>query len=132
VIETSEGVKQMKKWHWVSAAGVAAVSVAGVAYAANIGNLSGQSCGDFSGNWHFVNNQTGGAPAGTLTALWSSGDTCTVSASKVLGSTQHFNCTASGALTSASTNLPGKLVLSDFSCDTKEPPPCDPKKEICK
>jgi hypothetical protein len=95
--------------------------------AANIGNLSGQSCGDFSGNWHFINNQTGGAPAGTLTATWSSGDTCTVSASKVLSSTQHFNCIASGTLLTAQTNLPGKLVLSDFTCETKEPPKCDPK-----
>ena len=75
---------------------------------------------------------TGGAPAGTLIATWSSGDTCTVGASKVLGNTQHFNCVASGTLLSASTNLAGRLVLSDFSCDTKEPPPCDPKKEICK
>ena len=56
--------------------------VAGVvpAQAAVISNLSGQSCGDFSGVWHFVNNQTGGAPEGTLTATWDSGDTCTVAA----------------------------------------------------
>jgi hypothetical protein len=104
------------------------------AQAATLGNLSGQSCGDFSGTWHFVNNQTGGAPAGSLSASWSSGDTCTVSASKVLSSTQHFYCIGSGTLLGASTNLPGKLVLSDFSCDTKTPPPppCDPKTQICK
>lgn len=69
---------------------------------------------------------------GTLTATWDSGDTCTVTASKVLSSTQHFFCTASGALTGVSTNLPGKLVLSDFSCETKEPPKCDPKTQVCK
>jgi hypothetical protein len=97
------------------------------AQAVDISNLSGQSCGDFSGTWHFVNNQTGGAAPGTLTAAWSSGDTCVVSPSKVLGNTQHFNCIASGTLLSASTNLPGRLVLSDFTCETKEPPPCDPK-----
>jgi hypothetical protein len=90
------------------------------AFAANLANLSGQSRGDFSGTWHFVNNQTGGAPAGTLTATWSSGDTCIVGASKVLTSTQHFSCTGSGALLSASTNLPGRLVLSDFTCETKK------------
>lgn len=101
---------------------------AGLVSAASLGNLSGQSCGDFSGTWHFVNNQTGGAGAGTLSATWSSADTCTVSASKVLSSTQHFYCTASGTLLGASTNLPGKLVLSDFSCDTKEPV-CDPSKD---
>ena len=94
--------------------------------AAEIGNLSGQSCGDIIGTWHFVNNQTGGAPAGTLNATWSSGDVAfNVGPTKVLGNTQHFIVTASGTLLSASTNLPGKLVLSDFSCDDvkKTPPP---------
>jgi hypothetical protein len=91
--------------------------------AVDISNISGQSCGSQTGTWHFVNNQTGGAAAGTLTATWSSGDTCTVGASAVNAKTQHFYCTASGTLESASTNLPGKLVLSDFSCETK----CDPK-----
>jgi hypothetical protein len=123
----------MKRQFWLAVVGAAVTAASGVALAANIGNLSGQSCGDFTGTWHFVNNQTDGAGAGTLSAVWSSGNTCTVSASKVLGSTQHFNCTAAGTLLSASTNLPGKLVLSDFSCGTKEPPPpCDPKVEVCK
>jgi hypothetical protein len=103
------------------------------AQAAEIKNLSGQSCGEGCGTWHFINNQTGGAAAGTLTATWDSGDECVVGASKVLNSTQHFNCTACGALESASTgDLPGNLVLSDFTCGTKEPPKCDPKTEICK
>lgn len=123
----------MKKQLWLAAVGVAVTVTSGVVLAASIGNLSSQSCGDFTGTWHFVNNQTGGAPAGSLSAVWSSGNSCTVSAYKVLGSTQHFSCTASGTLLSASTNLPGKLVLSDFSCGSKEPPPpCDPKVEICK
>ncbi|MCW5636113.1 MAG: hypothetical protein KIT17_22445 [Rubrivivax sp.] len=126
----------MKKLHWLGVAGAVAVVVTTAAYAANISNLSGQSCGAFTGTWHFVNNQTGGAAPGQLMATWSSGDSCVVSASKVSGSNQHFNCTASGTLLSASTNLPGKLVLSDFSCSTKEPPPpppCDPKKDpYCK
>jgi hypothetical protein len=104
------------------------------AHAATIGNVSGQSCGDFIGGWHFINNQTGGAAPGTLTATWSSGDTCTVGPSKVLTNTQHFDCVASGELLSASTSLPGRLVLSDFTCETKTPPPpCDPKKDpTCK
>jgi len=101
------------------------------AHAVTISNLSGQSCGDFTGAWHFVNNQTGGAAAGTLTATWDSGDTCTVGPSKVLGNTQHFDCIASGGLVSASTNLPGRLVLSDFTCATKTPPECDPKTQKC-
>jgi hypothetical protein len=125
----------MKKSYLITGA-VTALALVGAVFAANISNLSGQSCGDLAGTWHFVNNQTGGAPAGILTATWSSGDTCTVGPTKVLGNTQHFDCIASGSLVSASTNLPGRLVLSDFSCETKTPPPppppCDPKKEICK
>lgn len=101
------------------------------AMAASISNLSGQSCGAAEGTWHFVNNQTGGAAAGTLTATFDSGQTCTVSASAVNKTTQHFYCTDySGKLLSASTNLPGKLVLSDFSCETSKCVP-DPKGEIC-
>ena len=119
----------MRKWTTVFLAVVALAG--GTLLAADIGNLAGQSCGDAAGAWHFINNQTGGAGAGTLTATFSSGETCTVGASKVLNSTQHFDCVASGTLLSASTNLPGRLVLSDFSCDT--PPPCDPKEDpTCK
>jgi len=123
----------LKKQNWVAAAAIALGVSGGGAFAATLSNLSGQSCGDASGTWHFVNNQTGGAAQGSLSGLWSTGETCNVLASKVLGSTQHFFCTASGALVSAQTNLPGRLVLSDFSCsDVKEPPVCDPKKEVCK
>jgi len=104
--------------------------------AANIGStFIGQGCAPgFIGSFHFVNNQTGGAGAGQLSATWDSGDTCQVGAYSVLSNTQHFSCMATGLLTSASTNLPGKLVLSHYTCtDTKEPPPpCDPKKEVCK
>jgi hypothetical protein len=121
----------MKRWHWMGAAGAAALGVASMAYAASIENLSGQSCGASTGAWHFVNNQTGGAPAGTLMATWSSGNTCTVSASTVNNKTQHFDCIASGTLVSAVTNLPGRLVLSHFTCGTPPPPPCDPTKEKC-
>jgi hypothetical protein len=120
----------MKRRYWVTAA-VAALGISTAALAANISNISGQSCGAGSGTWHFVNNQTGGAAAGTLNALWSSGDTCSTGPSSVLNNTQHFFCVASGTLLTASTNLPGRLVLSDFTCGPKEPPPCDPKKEKC-
>lgn len=123
----------MRKWTMVLLAVVTLAS--GSLMAASISNLSGQSCGDAVGTWHFVNNQTGGAAAGTLTATFSSGETCTTGPSAVLNNTQHFICEASGTLTGASTNLPGRLVLSDFTCDdTKEPPPpCDPKTDpTCK
>ena len=114
----------MKKRYWLTPVAVALGVYAGTALAAQLSNLSGQSCGDSVGTWHFVNNQTGGAAAGTLTATFSSGNSCTVSASSVLQNTQHFYCTAAGTLLGASTDpLPGRLVLSDFSCGVKEPPP---------
>lgn len=119
----------MKKRYWMATVAMALGVSGGAALAVEISNLSGQSCGALTGTWHFVNNQTGGAPAGTLTATWSSGDSCSVGASAVTNKTQHFYCTASGTLVSASTDLPGKLVLSDFSCEQKPPPPCDPKKD---
>jgi hypothetical protein len=115
----------MKRRYWVTAAAIA-LGISGAVSAAVISNLSGQSCGEFEGTWHFVNNQTGGAPAGVLDATWDSGDACSTGPSKVNASTQHFLCTASGALTSAVTNLPGRLVLSDFSCGVKKPPPKEP------
>ncbi len=119
----------MKKSYWVTAVAMA-IGVSGAALAASIANLSGQSCGADSGTWHFVNNQTGGAAPGTLIATWSTGETCTVGASKVNATTQHFNCTAGGTLVSAVTNLPGRLLLSDFTCQQKCEP--DPKTGVCK
>lgn len=112
----------------IVAAFALALGVAGSAYAVCISNLQDQSCGDGTGTWHFVNNQTGGAAAGTLNASWDSGDACTKTADKVLGNTQHFTCTAAGALESACTNLPGRLVLSDFSCEAKCEKDCEPPK----
>lgn len=120
----------MKRRYWVTAA-VAALGISGAVSAAVLSNFSGQSCGDFTGTWHFVNNQTGGNQTpGTLTVCFTSG--CqTVTATTVLQNTQHFFVIATGTLISASTDLAGRLVLSDFSCVVKEPPPCDPKKEVC-
>ncbi len=116
----------MKKWHWMSAAGVAALGVATMAYAASISNLSGQSCGDFTGNWHFVNNQTGGG-TGTLDVCFSSG--CYYGCSAVQGErppTCTFNCQRQWRPAVGRHHIPGRLVLSDFSCTTTEPPKCDP------
>src|SRR5687767_11968276 len=115
----------MKARYLGAAVALALAASAGAASAATIENVSGQSCGTFTGLWHFVNNQTNGAAAGSLTANWSSGDTCSVGAASVNKNSQHFFCSASGTLIDASTNLPGRLVLSDFSCDDKkveEPP----------
>jgi hypothetical protein len=99
------------------------------AIAADLTNGSGQAC-TTAGQWHFVNNQTGGASAGTLTAVFSTaGGTITyiTGPTSVLKSTQHFWVTTDGAATLvwASTDLPGRLQLSDFSC---QPGGKDPKK----
>jgi hypothetical protein len=104
----------------VAAAGLAAaiaVSTVTPAVAADLSNGSGQSCGDEVGSWHFVNNQTGGAGAGTLTATFSDGTVWVVGPSAINKNTQHFDVESAGTLISAKTDLPGKLVLSDFSCD---------------
>jgi len=121
----------MMKRQTRTAVAVALGLASGAALSANLENLNGQTCGGAIGSWHFINNQTGGAAAGTLSAAWSSGNTCVVSASAVNKNAQHFNCTASGELLGASTNLPGRLVLSDYTCTEIKEPPCDPKKEIC-
>jgi hypothetical protein len=122
--------KNMRTRNIVTAVALASGVIAGSAVAATISNLSGQSCGNLTGTWHFVNNQTGGAAPGQLTASWSGGDTCTVGAAAVNANMQHFYCTASGTLTGASTNLPGRLVLSHFTCESKEEPPKeDPPKK---
>ena len=116
----------MKKTFGLTAVGVAVAAVSLAAWAATLSNENGQSCGGASGVWHFVNNQTGGTQTpGSLTATWSSGDTCSTTAYAVNANMQHFNCEGiySGTLISGSTNLNGRLVLSDFTCGKKEEPP---------
>lgn len=108
---------------------VVALGIPTAAWAANLSNGNGQTC-DGPGTWHFVNNQTGGTQVpGQLTATFSVAgvnETVTVGATTVLNNTQHFFVsTLEGAtLVNASTNLPGRLVLSDFTCDggKKDPP----------
>ena len=113
----------MKKKHLVGSILLAIGAVGTTAMAADLENLNGQSCGDLTGTWHFVNNQTEGTVlAGTMTASFSGGS-CTVVAAKVNRNTQHFYCTSSGELLGAATNLPGRLVLSDFTCEKKDEPP---------
>jgi hypothetical protein len=135
-----EGKGMKRRWLFVMAALFFVVGLAlmltAPAQAVEISNLSGQSCGDGCGTWHFVNNQTGDAAAGTLTATFSDSVACLTGPAKVLSNTQHFICGGCGDLTGASTNLPGRLVLSDFTCEAKPPPPpppCNPKTDpTCK
>jgi hypothetical protein len=106
---------------------IVALAIPAAAVAATLGNGNGQTC-DGAGTWHFVNNQTGGASAGMLTASFSGGVTVTIGAGAVNQNTQHFFVSTTGGATllTASTNLPGRLVLSDFSCDDDKKG--DPKK----
>ncbi len=70
----------------------------GTASAADIGNLSGQSCGADTGDWHFINNQIPrGSGLCTLTATFSSGVIVT-GPSQVNRRTQHFDIVATGTL----------------------------------
>jgi len=119
----------MKKRYWVGPLAAMAVATVGSVSAADLHTPHlGSSCpAGFVGNYHFVNNQIPeGSPVGTLWASWNSGNTCQVDSYKVLLHTQHFRCTEmQGVLTSAYTNLPGKLVLSDYTCTRIKK--CDPK-----
>ena len=111
--------------------GLALVVSSSPALAAQLTNLEGQSCGSAEGTWHFVNVQTERAPGGILTATFTNPDTrCEVGATSVNNRMQHFYCIAPGTLTGASSDLPGYIRLSDFSCVTQ----CekDPKTQECK
>ena len=106
--------------YWVMGATAALVMVSSPAIAAELSNANGQSCGDAMGVWHFVNNQTGGAAPGTLNATFSDGTVWNVAPSAVNQNVQHFYVSSTGTLVSATTTLPGRLVLSDFSCEDVE------------
>jgi hypothetical protein len=106
-----------KKSFMVAAAAITLVGLSSPAVAAELSNGSGQTC-EGVGVWHFVNNQTGGAAPGTLTATFSDGTAWTVPPSKTTHSTQHFYVESAGTLLTATTGeLPGRLVLSDYSCE---------------
>jgi polyisoprenoid-binding protein YceI len=105
------------------AAALAAAVSGGAAYAATLSNADGQTCAD-GGTWHFVNNQIDGATTGTLTANFSGGLQIVDSTpDKVNAGTIHWTIEAEGTLLSGSSNLPGRLVLSDFTCEKKEEDP---------
>jgi hypothetical protein len=115
--------------------GLALGTFGGTALAANLHFAHiGSSCPEgFVGTYHFVNNQVpAGSGTGHLNATWNSGDSCSTDAYKVNPSVQHFLCVdKEGALTAASTNLGGKLVLSDFTCREEKKDECNPKTEKC-
>jgi hypothetical protein len=84
-----------------------------------------------AGAWyHFVNNQTGGAAAGLLTVVFTN-PSGPVEPSNPVGplavnqNVQHFYVWAEGTLVSASTNIPGRLVISGIACGKKTDSPRD-------
>jgi len=88
----------------------------------------GTECADGFASLHFVNNQTNQTEwTGTITVDFNVGPQVVQAADKVNRNVQHFWVfNPSGTeLTGASTDLPGNLVLSDYTCnDSYEP--CDP------
>jgi hypothetical protein len=97
-------------------AAVASLGVVGVsvAVAADLqADKVGQSCpGGVTGEWHFVNNQTGGGSS-ALTTTWSTSPSPVVTApSKVNKSVTQYDVTHDGVLLSATTTLGGKIVAS--------------------
>ena len=91
--------------------------------AADLANFENQSCGDATGDWHFVlNNIPGGYGLGTLTAAFTEEPFTCKDVGNYPGKTkdksmQHFYCKGfPGALQSASTDIPGNLRLSDWTC----------------
>lgn len=122
----------MRTLSWIAV--IAMAMATGVGSASDITiceNAIGASCPtDSDGTWHFVANQTRGAPAGNITVTFSDA-VCSESASSVNRNNQHFFCTGfSGPILDAYTDLPGRCVLSDFDCG--EPPKCpDPKNPSC-
>ncbi len=77
----------------------------------------GAACADGEvGTWHFVNNQTGGAGDGLLTVTFDGETMPPVGPDKTLRNVQHWTITGGTRLDWAETDLPGKLVLSDYSC----------------
>ena len=121
----------MRKSAIAAMAAIAAVVALTVAVAVQAATLNpsqiGTSC-EGPATWHFVNNQTGGAAAGTLTATFDIGSV-TVGASTVNPNNQQFFVTTAEAATllGAETNLPGRLVLSDLDCGVSPPPPPPPR-----
>src|SRR5713101_6129498 len=108
---------------WLEMSGTRIVTPAS---AAVLQNGSGQSCNG-TGKWHFVNNQTTGA-CGPITATFLCGGNLVnvgpIQPTKCLTSVDQYNVTTNGSCTlvSASTALPGNLVLSDFTCSPSPTP----------
>jgi hypothetical protein len=84
---------------------------------------AGTTCASGVGTWNFVNNKTDGAAAGTLTVFFDLEELGVtlfgpIGPTVVNKSVQKFTLFTNhrATLVSASTNLPGKLVLESMGC----------------
>jgi hypothetical protein len=84
---------------------------------------AGATCASGVGTWNFVNNQTGGAAAGTLTVFFDTEEFGViqfgpVGPTAVNKNVQKFTLFTNNraTLVSGSTDLPGKLVLESVGC----------------
>ena len=101
------------------------------ARAAELSNDIGSTCNG-TGVWHFVNNQVGAVlPAGTITVTFSCGTVMATAFKVNPNGNQQFvvqttgNCMLKVAFTFEENGspMPGKLVLSDFTCAAATPTP---------
>jgi hypothetical protein len=104
---------------------LAALAIPATAYAATLHaphqNVYTCSAG---GTWHFVQNQTGTQVDNTLTAVFSGGNVVALQDKVTPGGTYHWTISGTGTLITATTTVAaGNLVLSDFTCNPKKPPP---------
>ncbi len=113
--------------HLVAAGVVAAVTVALTIPVAAPGAIlekgPGATCASGVGTWNFVNNKTDGAAAGTLTVFFDTEEFGVIQFGPVGPTVVNKNVQKfilftnnRAALVSASTNLPGKLVLESMGC----------------
>lgn len=119
------GVVGIVQHQWLQMSGSS--GMVSQASAAVLSNGSGQSCSG-TGSWHFVNNQTGGDCGSGISATFVCGGNLVGiqgTQTKCLNSVDQYLVSTSGSCTlvSATTgSVPGRLVLSDFSC-TPAPTP---------
>jgi len=111
-------------WKLLAVAGVTVALVVPVAASgAVLEKGAGSTCASGVGTWNFVNNKTDGAAAGTLTVFFDTEEFGVIQFGPVgptvaNKSVQKFTLFTNNraTLVSASTNLPGKLVLESVGC----------------
>jgi hypothetical protein len=109
--------------HLVAVGVVVALTIPAMSSGAVLENGAGATCASGVGTWNFVNNKTGGAAAGTLTVFFDTEEFGVIQFGPI-GPTeanrnvQKFTLFTNNRATivSASTNLPGKLVLESVGC----------------